>query len=107
MLEQPVTADDDGARRELALGPEARQRFDAIDWRQREAIGRGTLHDRAADWMFGAALERGGERENLGRLRAVERHDIGDAQTPIGQRPGLVERHTSDTPRDARASRPP
>ena len=53
-----------------------------------------TVDDRAPDRMLGSRLERGREREDLGGLRAVERHDLADAETALGQRPGLVERHT-------------
>ena len=95
LLNQAVASDHDHARGELPLRAEPRERFYAIDSRQRDAVGRRALDDGTADWMFGVAFERCREREDFGRLRAIERHDVGHPQTAPGQRAGLVERHTA------------
>ena len=93
LLEQPMAPDDDGTRADVTLRAEPGQRFHAIGRRQRDSVGRRTFHDGPADRMLGSRFERGREREDLGGLRAVDRHDVGDAEAALRQRPGLVERH--------------
>ena len=96
LLEQSMAPDDDGTRGDVALRAEPGQRLHAIGTRQRDSVGRRTFHDRPADRMLGSRFERCREREDVGGLRAVDRHDVGDAEAAFGQRTGLVERHAAD-----------
>jgi len=54
------------------------------------ALRRGP-HDSGGDGVLGAALERGGEAQDVVLGAPVERHDVGNAEATFGEGAGLVE----------------
>ena len=88
---QLAVAEGDALAHDRAFDTVSRDRREALDRRQVDAVVLGAGDDRLGQRVLGVALERRRQREHPGCVVTVDEHDVGDLGLAVGQRAGLVE----------------